>query len=122
MRQRKKKMDYEPQYSTKGYTMFEIGGTVQAVQEHEKSEADFVTFCVCNKTVRKDYYQRIQVRVPHKLNVLLEPGDAVYISGEIISYWNEDSGHSEISLTATQILDSNEVPMTGATSDDTPGE
>lgn len=113
MRQRKQKPDYSPKYSTKGYTTFEIGGTIQSVDVRDKSEADFVTFCVCNQSVRKDFYQRIQVRIPHKLNIVLEPGDAVYISGEIVSYWNEDSGHSEISLTATQILDSDEIPMTG---------
>ena len=113
MRQRKQKVDYEPKYSTKGYTMFEIGGTIQSVQTSKKSDADYVTFCVCNQSVRKEFYQRIQVRIPHKLNIVLEPGDAVYISGEIISYWNEDAGHSELSLTATQILDSNEIPMTG---------
>lgn len=113
MKVRKRKVDYEPKYSTKGYTMFEIGGTIQSVDVRSEGQADFVTFCVCNQSVRKEFYQRIQVRIPHKLNIVLEPGDAVYISGEIVSYWNEDSGHSELSLTATQILDSNEIPMTG---------
>ena len=123
MRQRsKKKSSYEPQYSTKGYTYFEVGGTIQEVTDVPKSECQYVIFCVCNQKVRKEFYQRIRVRIPYELDVVLEEGDAVYISGEMMSYYNEDIGHSEIALVATQVLDSDEVPMTGSKSKDLPGE
>ena len=122
MKQRGKKKSYDPQYSTKGYTSFEIGGTIQEVSDVPKSECQYVVFCVCNKNVRKEFYQRIRVRIPYELDVVLEEGDAVYILGEMMSYYNEDLSRSEIVLTATQVLDANEVPMTGAKSKELPGE
>lgn len=123
MKQRgKKKSSYDPTYSTKGYTYFEVGGTIQEVSDVPKSECQYVVFCVCNKKIRKEFYQRIRVRIPYELDVVLEEGDAVYIMGEMMSFYNEDLGRSEIVLTATQVNDQNDVPMTGAKSEDLPGE
>lgn len=122
MRKRQEKSDSKPKYTTSGYAYFDIRGVVQKVKEYAKGKCDYVTFKVDQGDKYSEVYQDVSVKIPWDLDVRLDEGDKVLISGPIHSFWLEDARRVLLECVAETIEDlSGEVPMPRTEpSDETP--
>lgn len=77
-------------YPTVGFMPeWDMCGYVQKVTENRKMKLDYVQFNIAREGSK--YYAVISISVPHDLDVLLEPGDPVHITGTTRT-WSKDSG------------------------------
>lgn len=87
-------------YPTVGFMPeWDMCGYVQKVTENKKMKLDYVRFHIAEKNSK--YYSIISVSIPHDLDVLLEPGDAVHLTGTIRT-WSKENG-SSIELVAEHV-------------------
>lgn len=114
----------KPKYTTSGYAYFDVRGVVQKVKEYPKGKCDYVTFKVDQGDKYSEVYQDVSVKIPWDLNVRLDEGDKVLISGPIKSFWLKDIGRVLLECVAETIEDlSGEVTMPRTEpSDETPFE
>ena len=87
-------------YSTAGFSFFQIAAIVQAVKTNEKMHCDYVTFNIRCKD-KSEYFDCVAVCLPHSVNVVCEPGDAVVIRGHVRA-WQRD-GRISLELVAERV-------------------